>query len=367
MKRILIPFLLLMLLSGCTASFHIENQAHVITMGIDYSEESMTVTIQVPSFGGQGASHDGKQDGSSYLIYAASGRDFPSAINILKASLPQSINLTHLKSVVFSQEFAMSDLFRETVEIFMNMFSLSGNAVVIVSRSSAQELVKSQTPAIGLRLSQIVPSMLEYHVDTGFIPEYTLSMLYAGIKGVHSTGACALSDTAGNQGTSADSYLPGELEREGKNKNEYMGSALFDRERMRLILNGRETQLMHLLMGTGIRQANFTEPCNLRLSIRKKPKVTCNTQSDSPVIRVVLYLDAVPLTTIPDMHSLSESLKNEFQALIQKCMQAKVDPFGFAEHAQKDFSTMEEWLKYDWLEAFSRAQIEIDVNLIVES
>lgn len=367
MKRLILLCAALCLLTGCASAFRLENQAHAIAMGIDYENGKMTITVQVPSFAGHAGGGKESEGASSYLLYSASGKDFPEAINILKASLPQNLNLTHLKSIVFSMDFSKSELFSDTIDIFMNMFSLSGNAVVIVCHESASEFINNQKPSIGIRLSQIVPSMLEYHADTGFIPEYTLSMLYSDMKGVYSTGACALAAAGGETEKDNDRYLPGKLEREGKNKNEYMGAALFGREGVVLTLNGRETQLLNLLKGTDIRQANFTEPDDLRLSIRKKPKVKVDASKSAPEIDITLYLDLAPLTNMPNLQNVSEALKAEFRDLIYKCMQAKVDPFGFAEYAAMEFPTMREWVEYDWLEAFHRSDVRINVILLGEN
>lgn len=357
----------LTLLSGCAPSYRIENQAHAICMGIDYEEGAMTVTVQVPAFG---SGSDDKQEkaGSSYRIFSARADRFENAYNILQATLPQQLNLTHLKSVVFSRAFAESDMFLETVKTFMKIFLVTGSAQVIVTEKSARLLIENQKPHIGIRLSITIPSMLSYHAQNGYIPSQTLSDLYAGLFGGGKTALAALSDTAdGNlSNEKQNSYTAGSMNREGENKNEYMGAALFDRTHLAGTLNGREMQLVHFLSGEDTRIADFTEPAAMRLSSRKKPGITVDRTDDSLSVQVSLYLDAAFLHENEDMENVKRILEEDFTEVIRKCQKMKTEPFGFAETAVKTFSTAREWTDYNWLERFSGAHVTVNLELNAE-
>lgn len=357
--------LLIIFLTGCAPSYRIENQAHAVSMGIDLEKKGgMMVSVQVPNLGAP----VGKQEegaASSYQIYSATAQNFESALNILEASLPQQLNLTHLKTVVFSEAFARSDRFYETIEAFMNVFLVTGSANVIVTEKEAITLIENQKPHIGIRLSITIPSMLSYHATNGYIPICTLSGLYAGVKGRYSTALCALSDTADDEKkeNAPNTYMPGELNRLGDNKNEYMGAALFDRKRMVATLNGREMQLCYFLMGNANRIADFTTPVPMRISTRKKRDVQIEIHEKDVRIKVDLYLDIATLEEKADLESIEQSLKQEFEELIRKCQTNKVEPFGFAQTAGRKFLSNKEFVSYDWLTKFASAPFEITLHL----
>ena len=354
---------LVILLSGCAPSYRIENQAHAVSMGIDIDKNDMTVIVQVPNLGAP----QGKpgESSSSYQIYSATANNFESAYNILEATLPQQLNLTHLKTIVFSKAFAESDKFYKTIETFMNVFLVTGSATVIVTEKDAKTLIENQKPHIGIRLSITIPSMLSYHAQNGYIPSCTLSSLYAGLKGRYSTSLCALASTADSdiKNINENSYMPGELNREGDNKNEYMGAAVFDRNGMVGTLNGREVMMIYFLQGKANRIANFTTPVPMRVSVRKKRDVRIEVDGERPILKIDLHLDVATLEEHADLMLIEKSLKGEMEDLISKCQKLKVEPFGFAEIASKKFINNREYENYDWLSSFSKASVEITLHI----
>lgn len=366
MKRIMCFVLLPFLLTACAPSYRIENQAHAVCMGIDFENGEMTLTVQVPGLGGKSGKSD-DQSGSSYQIYSAKAENFEKAYNILEASLPQELNLTHVKTAVFSEAFARSDMFLKTMETFMNVFLVSGSAIIVVTEKTAKAHIENQLPYIGIRLSITIPSTLKYHADHGYIPLTTLSSLYAGLKGRFSTSIAALSDISDeNDKKDNDAYMPGEMDREGKNKNEYMGAAVFDRDRMVGKLTGREMQLLYFIQDQNTRIADFTEPVPMRLSSRKKSYVKVSAEEDTVNIKVTLYLDCATLTGNEDTGCIKKDIESEIENLIQKCREMKVEPFGFALSASKMFSDNEAFERYDWLSRFSKSTAEVTLELQAE-
>ncbi len=362
MKRLLCLLLPVLLLSGCAPSYRIENQAHAVSMGIDLDGRNMTVTVQVPNLGAA-SKNEGGAESSNYQIYSAEAESFEIACNILEASLPQQLNLTHLKTIVFSKAFAESDVFMETIDTFMNVFLVTGSANVIVTEKDAQMLIENQKPHIGIRLSITIPSMLSYHAENGYIPLCTLSALYAGLKGRYSTALCPLADTADGNEEKNDPFMPGSIPRKGDNKNEYMGAAVFDRQRMVGTLNGYEMQLAYFLMGESGRIADFARPYAVRVSTRKKRDVKIDIDKDNVGIQVTLYLDAATLDGQTDVKAIEESLRSDFETVMKKCRQMGVEPFGFAESAAKAFKDNADFEKFDWPYRFKSANVKIILEL----
>lgn len=362
MKRFLCLFLPVFLLSGCASTYRIENQAHAVSMGIDIDNGMMNVTVQVPNLGAA-AQKDGGQEGSSYQIYSAQADNFEKAYNILQSSLPQQLNLTHLKTIVFSKEFAESQYFSGTISTFMNVFLVTGSANVIVTEKSAKTLIENQKPHIGIRLSITIPAMLSYHAENGYIPVCTLSNLYAGMKGRFSTALCALADTAGENDSGTDPFMPGSIPREGENKNEYMGAAIFDREKMVSVFNGYEMQLCYFLMGESNRIADFASPYPMRLSTRKKRDVMIDIDGGKVTVEVNMYLDVAAIDGQADLEAIEKLLERDLRAVVEKCKKLGVEPFGFSESAARKFKDNESFDAFDWLSEFRNADVTLIFHL----
>lgn len=362
MKRLICALLPLILLSGCAPSYRIENQAHAVSMGIDLKDGKMTVIVQVPKLGAS-SQKGGASESSNYQIYSAEAENFESAYNILESTLPQQLNLTHLKTIVFSEAFAGSDQFMKTIDTFMNVFLVTGSANVIVTKKNAEMLIENQKPHIGIRLSITIPSMLSYHAEKGYIPDCTLSSLYAGLKGRYSTALCPLSDTADNSDAKDDPFNAGAIPREGDNKNEYMGAAVFGREKMVGQLNGYEMQLAHFLMDESGRIADFASPYAVRISARKKRDVKIQLDEEKAEIEVTLYLDCAALDNKTDLKDVEKSLISDFESVVDNCRKLGAEPFGFSKIAAKKFRDYETFEKYDWLSKFREANIKITVEL----
>ena len=351
--------LLALLLGGCTPSRQIENQAHAISMGLDLTDGKICMSVQVPTIG----AGSGSASATEYSIYSATAKDFPLAYDLLLATVPQRLNLTQLKSIIFSEALARSERFFPILRSTMHIFSLSGSAIVLVSRTPAREILENQEAYIGTHLSISMPAMLEYYRVNGYIPQTSLSLLYAGLKSVYSTGKAALCGLEGSEPPQDGSYLPGALDREGDNRDEFMGCALFNRNRMVGILDGHETQMMQLLSGEST-EIGFTLPdSSVRLSQRRSPKIEFSSEDSRMRIDVTLRLRVIPLMETPDLDELKATLETSMQAVLKKCAEWEVEPFGFADAAVVSHLTFDSWDGERWPEVFGQAETRAHVVL----
>ena len=338
--------LLALLLGGCTPSRQIENQAHAISMGLDLTDGKICMSVQVPTIGAGSGEGSGSASATEYSIYSATAKDFPLAYDLLLATVPQRLNLTQLKSIIFSEALARSERFFPILRSTMHIFSLSGSAIVLVSRTPAREILENQEAYIGTHLSISMPAMLEYYRVNGYIPQTSLSLLYAGLKSVYSTGKAALCGLEGSEPPQDGSYLPGALDREGDNRDEFMGCALFNRNRM---------------VSTEI---GFTLPdSSVRLSQRRSPQIECSSEDGRMRIDVTLRLRVIPLMETPDLDELKATLETAMQAVLKKCAEWEVEPFGFADAAVVSHLTFDSWDGERWPEVFGQAETRAHVVL----
>ena len=363
MKRTLVLLLIACILTGCDSSAHIENQAHAVSIGLDLLDDEIRMSVQVPTIGGKSSGDDSSGRTVSYSIYSAAGPDFPSAYSLLTATIPEKLNLTQLKIIVLSQSLAESDRFLPTLTELMHIYELSSAATVIVSGTSAQEMLKNQRTLIGTHLSVSMPAMLENYEKSGYIPLTSLSSLYAGMKGVYSTQKAAFGSVS--EDAVSGSLIAGTLNRDGENKNEYMGCALFGRERMVGVLNGYETQLLHLLEGKHVKISSIQGFSSVAAEPIGRPRVDIQSVKEDTRIQIRLTLGATPLTRSVNAEALKNRLTSDIAGVIGKCQRLNAEPFGFSEIAVRDFKTNMEWEESDWLNRFCSADISVMVDITV--
>ena len=61
---------------------------------------------------------------------------------------------------------------------------------------------------------------------------------------------------------------------------------------------------------------------------------------------------------------ISDIIAAEVAGTIAYCQTVPVDPFGFSEIAARAFLTRGEWKRYNWLERFQEASVNVNVNII---
>lgn len=364
MKKLCLLLSLCLFLTGCDSSKHLENKAHAISIGIDLMDEQIQLSVQVPTIGGESLAGDSGAGAATYAIYSATADDFPAAYNLLIATLPERLNLTQLKSIIICEDLARSERFSPLIEALFRVYALSAASTVIISRTPAREMLENQRAFIGTHLSVSMPAMLGNYASYGYIPLTSLSLLYAGMNSVYSTAKAALgsvsrADYADGQQTA----LAGSLNRQGENRNEYMGCALFDRQKMVGLLDGYETQLAGFLAGSDITIDSMPRYSGLTLNLRKKPAIRIDCQAQPVAIDIALDVLATPITPFSDFSQAATFLARDIEEVIAKCQQMSVEPFRFAERAAGQFSTMREWEDFAWLKRFSEAKVSVSVRM----
>ena len=193
-KRILGGLLLAAIvigLSGCGASRQVENQAYILVMGLDLSEDGeLVITALSPKISGGGGDEGGSSGSGSesgdYLHLSVRGESYERALERLNWAVPRTLNLSQLKLIVFSQELVeqvdCGDLFREIAKTEL----LFTAAHVVVSAGKAQEFIENLQPTVGTRLSTDIEASIEHYVNYGIAPDSRLATLYYQTESVYS-------------------------------------------------------------------------------------------------------------------------------------------------------------------------------------
>lgn len=368
--------LCLLALSGCAgdASSQVENQAYALSLGVEkLAEGRYRLTAQIPSLGG--ASDSGREEGEGtgsgddYLITAALGGSFTEALDMLTATVPCALQLSQLKTVVFSEETARDEDFGEILREMVFTYQLYAAASCIVCRGSAREFLQAQKPVIGTRLSRALTTELEHCQSLGYIPASTLADVFYALTSIYGDPVAILASLSGegaqraDEGSGMGDALAGEIGREGPNRIEYFGLALLRKGHMVGTLTGAQCKLLGMLTG---RLRAFSYSCQdtvVRIRVRKAPKIQVELSGGAPQLDVSLSLRALATDRLPDREVIERQMLDELNGLTGQCQALGVDPFNYALYAAPHFLTTREWLEYDWPGRFPQAQVRYHLSI----
>jgi spore germination protein KC len=403
MRRIVLTllscFLTLASLTACAGAHEIDDWAYIFTIGVDKGvTDKFRFTFQMPTYksgeGGGSKGTAGSQGADEYAIMSLDCPTFFAGINVLNTSLSRTLNFTHSKYLVISEDLAREGVGR-LINGIVRSAQIRRNMNVIVVRGPASEFIKQFDPVIGTSLSKTQELLMQHQHETGFFDEAIYNQFAIGIRSTYTQPVAALAAVkdfsdfmAGGAPPenfkSTGDYYAGELPRSGGNKTEILGAAIFDGDKMVGELNGIETRAM--LMAKGEFRSGYVvipDPLNSELQItlnvhrQKKPHIKVTFRDGKPVIHIKVFLDG-------ELHELQSgieyeneklkpvlenavktSIKNELDITIDKCKKLNCDVFNFGETAAMQFLTIQEWEDYNWLAHFKDAETTTEVEFLI--
>ncbi|MEF9972841.1 MAG: Ger(x)C family spore germination C-terminal domain-containing protein [Clostridia bacterium] len=419
MKKLLVLLLLTLLapcVCACSSLPQLEHQAYPISLSIDKTDDDkLSIAVQVPRL----SNVDASSGQSAYAIFSASARTYPEALQLLEVTVPSELRLSHLKSIVVSEQLARSDLFPVLIDSLIQTYHLYGTAKVIISTGNAQKFIEAQQPTVGIRLSSSVVAMLDHFEQKGYTPSTTLYGLYSSLHSFYSDPIATLAATwespdekstggsgggsgsgdgsGGGSGSSESSGggsessgggsdeddktpsgsgdsgqfslrdmhsgRPGQLSRTGPDKNEYMGCALIKDGKMVGTLSGEESRWLAILGGT-LRCFSYVcqdQPVTLR--VVKRPNFSLTCAPDKLSIALSIAFEASPLLTLPELDVLRRQLESDISALFSACVSAGVEPFNLSEKAACQFPTAQAFVDYGFRERFLSSERSMLVSI----
>lgn len=387
-----------LVLTACYDAKEIDEWAYVYTIGVDKGvSDKLRFTFQIPTLKGEASKAEGGETtsqarrNSDFTVISIDCPTFYSGMNMLNTSVPRTLNFMHSKYIVIAE-----DLAREGVGQFINGMIRSRQIRrimhVIIVRGQASEFVKELNPVLGTAVSKSQEDMMDARHETALFEDISYNEFISDMKSDYRSPTAILaaindfssyktSGTPPEEFKAAGDYYAGELPRSGGDKTEYLGSALFDGDKMVGELNGEETRVLQMVQGDFNRGfIAIPDPLNKGLRItmdvrqRKRPDIKIVFQAGNPVIHVKLFLEGNILNLQSNVEYESGELnpvlenqvkvfvKNTLDKTIDKCQSLHCDAFGFGEKAAMQFLTIQEWEEYNWLAHFKDAEITTEVE-----
>lgn len=395
---IIISIILLITSTGCGDSSETDDNIYAITVGIDKgSYNKVIITIQYPTYksGGPGGGASQGGGGGDANIHSIEAPGVLEGINLLNMAISRRVSLKHIKMLAISEKIA-----REGVAQYIAPFSRYREPrramAVVITNGNAVDFIKENKSNIGTSITKSIELMETQSNTTGFFPDTKFYEFYEGIfnnygqgiatyAGVNNFNRLILNGTEQNSPVIINpDYSPGNLPRIGVAKREFVGTAVFNGDKMVGSLNPWETRYLLLITGKfdrGIfgvydRLENESKIVSFELKLARKPKIKCKFENNKPVINIDLYLEGeiagiqsrvnyADLNLIENLNSQIENyLEKDIRKTIEKTQKKyKSDVFAFGEEFAGYFPTIQEWEKYNWLKHYEEAKINLSVKV----
>ncbi len=408
-KVIILLITFVYILTGCTTdSKNIDDQAYAIMVGIDKGvENKIRVTVQFPTYkgggngsssgagGGGGGKNEEKESGQvdGTIVTTVECSTVLEGINLLSTSTSRYISLFHCKAIIFSEQLAhdglnfyLSDFarFRETRRI----------ATIGVCRGTAEEYIKENKTLIGENISRSIELLFSQSKYSGLFPIMGFTKFYKSTISPYSQAYSLYMGINNFKNLENDKkvkdpplkneepYYPGEVPKKGNIKQEIIGTAVFNGDKLTGTLNAVETRYFLMVVNEfkhGIltiedkKHPEMAIPFDLRPG--RKPDIKVRFDKSIPVIDINLNIEAdlvgiqsgMNYESIDQIKKLNGQLKGYIQDGVQKTVekvqkQMGTDIFGFGYYAANKFFTINDFEKYNWLSHFIDAKINVVVH-----
>lgn len=308
-RRLIVVIVLVsmaILVAGCNGARELDEVGNVIAMGLDAAEEGMLLIsyqFAIPKPEG------GKEDVSkSTVIITVKASTIAEALNLLSSQIEYIPSLAHIKVIILGEELARRGV-DKVLAPFLRYYEYRGSMFVMVGKGTAKEILEANKPTFTTSISKYYEETFATMEYSGYVLRTTLHQYYERRKsysGQPYMAFVAINPTL-DEGNSSKSQIPGaktggykagDIPRQGGNKLEFAGTAVFSNGKMVGVLNTTETRMLGMLLGEYPRgflsvedplDSRYATNVNLRLG--SKPKIKVKLVEGRPVIDIKVLLE----------------------------------------------------------------------------
>lgn len=384
-------------LTGCYDREELEQQAFVIIMGVDAAPRGMVdCSFQIalpktlsPSGGGGGTQ---PLAGSGPITYRA--HNMLEAMTLASSSVEREITFSHLGLVIFGDELARRGL-SEPLQTLTRFREFRRTTYVAVSKGPARALMGAGKPMLETSASRLVDDIAQAGVRTGFLPQrMRLQDVVIALTVPHENVVMPMfainthveADPKGEKGPAGDkpSYVAGDVNRAAGNPVEWMGAAVFRKDKMVGTLDGQEQMLLRMMRGSVRRmRVNYPDPGDpthyLSLYLQKERAPRYHIRLGTPMmVHIDVPLDAELLAspfardyTLTgnrkwlEQH-LNQALARDMERVFRKLVNDyQVDAIPVSTHARGLFATHDQFARYPWQRKLTTARVSVMADIHV--
>lgn len=426
LKTFFVLAVIIFLIWGFSDSYsgsNIDNIAHVTAIAIDKSENPsayLKVSFQFVDVSGSNGGSDSSSN-SDVVIVGVYSNTIDSAISKLNSYIGKEVNLSHCRTLIFSRDFASNGIATE-IYTLINNAQMRPSTNLVVSTSDASDYLKNSNPNVEELISKYYDTFELTSNFTGYSDDTTLGKFYDNILR-NSLGNTAIlgetfeevssksSSTSNSQSSknlqssssssssksSSQSAPPSQennsdtshpiLDESAKRGTQNIGIAVFNNDTYIGELSPQET-MYHLLATNNVDSFDISVPVNnyensllnFRISPYKSPKISIDTSSDTPSIKLEVFCEAYVLSIekkkdygniafIDNTRPIIENFikENITSYLNRTSKEFQVDISNFYTIARKNFFTIPEWNEYNWNDKYKNTNFSVTANINLNS
>lgn len=381
---------------GETAKYRISLQ--LTTMESSATESATSDSSSGSSEGSESSSNPVSSSGSAssnHIIQTMETDSIDSALNIANSYINKTINLSHCKILLVSEEIARQGV-EPLVNSLINKVETRPDCSIIVSNIPNNEFNNAKKPKIEELLSKYHDVASNLETGRGYSETIKLNEFYLTLNDTFYQPYASLGTTYNTTKNTNDKNVSSDLDSQSKTlvtnsekqSVEVMGLAVFKKDKLVGTLNANQT-LSHQLITNELdfSTLNITSPFNpnetldIYISTFKSPKINIYIQNGSPFADINLYVAArIVSFNSYEINLLTEEKLNLVQNTVKKHLEKQIydylnttakdyksDISGLGRFAVKNFRTIDDWNNYNWLENFQNSVFKVNVDISIKT
>ena len=380
---------------GKTAKYRISLQ---LTTMESSATESAISDSSGSSSGSESSSNPVSSSGdtaSNYIIQTMDTDSIDSALNIANSYINKTINLSHCKILLVSEEIAKQGV-EPLVNSLINKVETRPDCSIVVSKIPNDEFDGDKKPKIESLISKYYDVASNMETGRGYSETIKLNEFYLTLNDTFYQPYASLGTTYNTTKNTNDKNVSSDLDTQSKTlvtnsekeSVEVMGLAVFKKDKLVGTLDANQT-LSHQLLTNKldfstlniISPFNPNETLDIYISTFKKPKIKVDIQNSSPFVQINLYVAArivsfnsyeINLLTEEKLNLIQNTVKSHLEGQIYDYLNKTAKEFnsdisGLGRYAVKNFRTTNDWNNYNWLENYQNSAFKINVDISIKT
>lgn len=419
-KKIFIIAIIASLLSGFSeysnSAQNIDDLSYAVAIGVDVGktakyrislqlttmESSATESaISESSGSSEGSQSSSNPVGSSsdtasnYIIKTMETDSIDSALNIANSYINKTINLSHCKILLVSEDIAKQGV-EPLVNSLINKVETRPDCSIIVSKIPDDEFDNDKKPKIEELISKYYDVASNLETGRGYSETIKLNEFYLTLNDTFYQPYASLGTTYNTTKNTNDQNVSSDLDTQSKTlitnsekeSVEVMGLAVFKKDKLAGALNANQT-LSHQLITNKldfstiniISPFNPNETLDIYISTFKKPNIKVDISNGSPFVQINLYVAAriisfnsyeINLLTEEKLNLIQDRVKRHLENQVYDYLnitakEFKSDISGLGRYAAKNFRTIDDWNNYNWLENYQNSVFKVNVETSIKT
>ncbi|MGE5550233.1 MAG: Ger(x)C family spore germination protein [Bacteroidota bacterium] len=396
----------LFIISGCWGQREIDEAAYVLAIGLDRAAGN---NIRISVLAGTGrpnlpvATEQGMQTLAVNKVrtFTTEASGFFSGLNSINTILERQMELGHIKTIVFGEELAKTDL-QPYFDLLTRWRKFRRTLYLAVAQGEARRVIESIIPPNEDNPAKFLELMFISQGHVGFTPRNQMLWFYNALKTKGEDPVAALVAPRANkyqlgnikadplpsnnqfagatgdpgEGTAGNSPLSGE------GSLQFLGTAVFRKGMMAGKLNGNETMALSMIRGELSRiflviPDRYQPGSILQIEISQKQRpeilVKKNGAKVEAGVRLELSADIIGIEAgqsyeLPgNMQRIERSaevwIEEQCRSVLNKAQALGTDIFGFGHKARWLVADWNEWQAWDWRAAFRQMPVKLQVRV----